>query len=71
MVFFGEIHVFLQHVQIGLFGVNRVYLHPETPKFQEVFLCKTHSILTGKNAPDAAHSNTHGFLWRDTCVSQP
>jgi hypothetical protein len=28
----------------------RAYLHLETPKLQEVFLSKTHSILTGKQS---------------------
>jgi hypothetical protein len=47
MVFFGEIHEFLQFRYIGLFKENRSYLHLETPNFQEVFLSKTNSILTG------------------------
>jgi hypothetical protein len=32
----------------GPFGGNRAYLHLETPKFQEVFLSKYKSILTGR-----------------------
>jgi hypothetical protein len=40
MVFFGETDVFLQLSRKSLVGDNRVYLHFETPKLQEVFLSK-------------------------------
>jgi hypothetical protein len=48
MDFFGEIHVFLQLTQKGLFGTNRAYLPLETPKLHYVFVPKTNSVLTGK-----------------------
>jgi hypothetical protein len=48
MVFFPEIHVFLQLSSIGLFGTNGAYLHLEKPKSQDTFLSKTKSILRGK-----------------------
>jgi hypothetical protein len=48
MIFFGEIHVFLQLCFIGLFGANAAYLHNENYELQEVFLSKSNSILTGK-----------------------
>jgi hypothetical protein len=48
MIFFGEIHVFLQLCFIGLFGANTAYLHNENYELQEVFLPKSNSILTGK-----------------------
>jgi hypothetical protein len=38
MVFFGEMHVFLQLSWIELFGANRVYLHLENYHLQAVFL---------------------------------
>jgi hypothetical protein len=34
--------------QKGLLVANRVYLHLETPKLQEIFLSETNSILSGK-----------------------
>jgi hypothetical protein len=33
---------------MGLFGEKGAYFHLETPKFQEVFLSKTNSVLTRK-----------------------
>jgi hypothetical protein len=38
IVFFGEIHVFLQLSTIGVFGLITAYLDLETPKWKEVFL---------------------------------
>jgi hypothetical protein len=46
MIFFGEIHVFLQLRFIGQFGANTAYLHNENYDLQEVFLSKTNSTLT-------------------------
>jgi hypothetical protein len=43
-----EIHVLIQLTLKGLFGTWRAYLHLEKPKFQEVFLPKTNSVLTGR-----------------------
>jgi hypothetical protein len=40
--------VFFQLTQIGLFGANRVCLHLQTPKLQEILLSRANSILTGK-----------------------
>jgi hypothetical protein len=38
MLFFGDIHMFLELWGIYLKGANSVCLHLEPPKFQEVFL---------------------------------
>jgi hypothetical protein len=48
-VFLGEVHVFLQLSWIGLFVVNRAYLHNETKKLSEVFLSKTTQCSQGNN----------------------
>jgi hypothetical protein len=48
--------------QIVLLVANRAYLHLETPKFQEVFLSKTNSILSGNIVLDAPASNTDGLF---------
>jgi hypothetical protein len=45
---FREIHVFLLHSWICLFGVNRSYFHIETHKVREEFFSKTNSVVTGK-----------------------
>jgi hypothetical protein len=62
-------HVFLQLSWKSQFGTNRAYLHLETLSFQEVFLSKTHSILTGKNVLSSPACSLDGFLSRYTCVS--
>jgi hypothetical protein len=49
---FAVIQVFLQLSWIGLFVAKWSYLHPETPKLQEVFLSETNSIVTGNDVPD-------------------
>jgi hypothetical protein len=48
MVFFLEMHVFLEVSWIGIFGAQRVYLHHENYDWQDVFISKTKSIFTGK-----------------------
>jgi hypothetical protein len=48
MVFFGDLHEFLQVSGIGLFGENRSFFHLETPRLQETILSKINSMLTGK-----------------------
>jgi hypothetical protein len=48
MVSFGVIHVFLQLRWRGHFGIKWAFLHLENYDFQEVFLSKTNTILTGK-----------------------
>jgi hypothetical protein len=48
MVCFGEIHGLLDLSCIYLFGAKRASAHLESPKWQEVFLSKMNSILTGK-----------------------
>jgi hypothetical protein len=69
MVFFGEIHVFIQLSWIGVFGTKWV---PSTLKIE---ICRVHSFqkLTefseGRTGLDVLASNIDGFLWRDTCVS--
>jgi hypothetical protein len=68
IVFFREIHVFLQVNSIGLLETNRAYLHLETFKFQELLLSKTNSVLTGSSVSDAQRVNADGFLSRDPCV---
>jgi hypothetical protein len=45
------------------------YLYLETPKFWEVCLSKTHSIIIGKNVLYAPASSTDGFLLRYACVT--
>jgi hypothetical protein len=40
IVFFGEIHVFLQLRSISLYGAKWAYLQLEKSDFQEVFLQK-------------------------------
>jgi hypothetical protein len=47
MIFFREIHVYLQLRWKGLFGTNIVYHRIEIPKLQEVSISKTNSFLTG------------------------
>jgi hypothetical protein len=61
MVFFGEADVFLQLSRKSLVGDNRVYLHFETPKFQEVFLSKLTQFSQEKNVLEATVSNNEGF----------
>jgi hypothetical protein len=48
MVFFGEIHVFLQIRWLCLFGTKWDFLQFEKYDFQEVILSKTISILIGQ-----------------------
>jgi hypothetical protein len=48
MVFFIEIHVFLQLSGVGLFGAKKAFLHLRKYDLQEVFLSKNNSVLTGK-----------------------
>jgi hypothetical protein len=67
--FLWETHVFLPLGWIGLFGTKWAFLHCENYGFQEVFLSKTNSILTGKKMLNAAASNMDGFLWSDRWVS--
>jgi hypothetical protein len=69
MVYFGEIHVFLQLNRIDLFGTKRANLHLEKPKLQGVFLSNQTQFSQGNNVLDAPTSNIDGFLWRGTCVS--
>jgi hypothetical protein len=63
MVFFGEIHVFLQLRQIGLLGANRANLH------QKHLSCRRHSFQKviqfsqGNNVLHAPASNADGFLY--------
>jgi hypothetical protein len=46
------------------------YLHPETPKLQEVFPTKNKSQFSqGSNVLDATASYTDGFILRITCSS--
>jgi hypothetical protein len=51
MASFGEIHVVLNLSRTRLFGANTSYLHLENYDFQEVFLSKTNSVLTGNQSP--------------------
>jgi hypothetical protein len=45
--FFWQNHMFLLFSWISLFGIKWVFFHLETCDFQELFLSKTNSILTG------------------------
>jgi hypothetical protein len=58
----------LQLSWIGLFGTKFAFLHLENPNFQEPFLSKTNSMLTGNNVLDAETYNIDGFHCRDTYV---
>jgi hypothetical protein len=46
--FLGEIHVFHEFQGIGLFGQKRPYHHFQKPRYQDIVLSKTNSILTAK-----------------------
>jgi hypothetical protein len=48
MVVFREIHVFLKPIGKCIVGTKRAYHNLEKSTFQEVFLSKTNSTLTGK-----------------------
>jgi hypothetical protein len=58
--------LFIQFSLIGLPGTKRAFLPLETYDFQEVFLSKTNSILTGHNVVFAPASSTDCFLSIDT-----
>jgi hypothetical protein len=68
MVFFGEIHVYLNLSLIGLVGVNRACIHLESSELQVDFLEKLTQFSLGNNVPDAPASNTDGFLLRYRCI---
>jgi hypothetical protein len=69
MVFFQEMHVFLQLTWIALFESKWAFLHLENSDFQEIFLWNTISILTGNDVLHAPATQTNGFLSRDACIS--
>jgi hypothetical protein len=48
LVFFQEIHVFLQHSWIGLLEASRAYLQIENRDLLKVFLLKANWVLTVK-----------------------
>jgi hypothetical protein len=48
IIFFGELHIFLQLSWISLFWTKRAFVHLENSNLQEVFLSKPNSVLTGK-----------------------
>jgi hypothetical protein len=60
--FFGEVHMFLKHRWMGLFGANSSYPYLEIPTLQEVLLSKMKSILTGINSSLSPASNTNSCL---------
>jgi hypothetical protein len=58
---FEETDVFLQLNGKCPVGANGIYLHLETPKFQEGFLSKLTQFSQQKNVLDAPASNNEGF----------
>jgi hypothetical protein len=69
IVFFREIHVFLQLNSIGLVETNRAYLHVEKAKLQEVSVPKLTHFLQGNHVLDTAACYTDGLPFSDTCIS--
>jgi hypothetical protein len=69
MIFFQEIHVFLQLSWIGLSRANRAYPQLENDEWQEEFFQNLSQFSQGNKVLDAPASNTEGFPSRDTCVS--
>ena len=69
IVFFREIHVFLQLNDIGLLETNRAYLHLEKAKLQEVYVPKLTHFSQGNYVLDPPACNTDGLLFSDTCIS--
>jgi hypothetical protein len=69
MIFFGEIHVFLQLSLIGIF------VQTEPISTWKTVICRKYLLQTliqfslGNSVLDATASNRHLFLLRDTCVS--
>jgi hypothetical protein len=68
IVFFREIHVFLQLNSIGLLETNRAYLHREKAKLQEVYVAKLTHFSQGNHVLDTAAYNTVGLLSSDTWI---
>jgi hypothetical protein len=68
IVFFREIHVFLQLNWIDLFGTQRDYLHLENRKMQKYAFQKLIQFSQGNTVLDAPTSNADGFVSKDTCV---
>jgi hypothetical protein len=62
MIFYREIHLFLQLSWIGLFWAKTAYHHLETPKLQKYSFQKLTKYSQGNNVLHASDSNTHGFL---------
>jgi hypothetical protein len=48
---------------------NEPFFILEISDFQEVFISKTNSILSGKQCAKCSCFYTVGFIWSDTCVS--
>jgi hypothetical protein len=69
IVFFREIHVFLQLNSIGRLETNRAYLHREKAKLQEVYVPKLTHLSQGNHGLDTAACSTDGLLFSDTCIS--
>jgi hypothetical protein len=69
MVFFWEMHVFLQLTWIGLFGKKE---RISTLKNLSCRKCSFHKLTQfsqGINVVPGESCNINVFLWRDTCVS--
>jgi hypothetical protein len=62
LVFFGEIHVFLQVRPIRVFGANRAYLHLETLSCRKHSFQKLTQFSLGKDILDVPASNTMVFF---------
>jgi hypothetical protein len=69
MIFFQEIHVFLQLSSICLFGKKRAHIHLEKPTFRRYSFQKLTQFSQGNNVLDVLASTIHVFLWINTCVS--
>jgi hypothetical protein len=58
---FIEIHVSFNSAEVA-YRSNRAYLTLESCDLQVRFLSNSQLVLAGIKVPDAAHSNTDGFL---------
>jgi hypothetical protein len=69
MVFFEEIHVFLQLNWIHLFGKTESIFTLTIESCRENTFPKVTQLSQGNNMLDAPASNTDGFLSRDSFLS--
>jgi hypothetical protein len=69
MVFFQEIHVFLQLRGNSLFGTKWALLPLKTMMYSQCSFQKLTQFSQGNNVLDAPDFNTNHFLSWDTCIS--